>query len=111
MPASPPEVVLQRLNDGAASSAELEQLLGKSQSQVSRLLRELIRRDSVVRIGSTRGARYARLRSVEGMGGRGPLRRVGDDSHIHDLGFLHALAGTEFYFESARADLEWTGVT
>ena len=111
MPASPSELVLQRLDDGTATSAELEQLLGQSQSQVSRLLRELIRRDSVVRIGSTRGARYARLRSVEGIGGRWPLRRVGDNGQVHDLGVLHALAGTEFYFESAHANFEWTGVT
>lgn len=111
MPASPSELVIQRLNDGTATSAELEQLLGQSQSQVSRLLRELIRRDSVVRIGSTRGARYARLRSVEGIGGRWPLRRVGDDGHVRDLGVLHALAGTEFYFESGNAGFEWTGVT
>lgn len=111
MPANPSELLLQRLADGTATSAELEQLVGQSQSQVSRLLRELIRRDVVVRIGSTRGARYARLRSVEGIGGRWPLRRVGDDGHVHDLGVLHALAGTEFYFESADAHFEWTGIT
>ena len=110
MPANPPELVLQRLADGTATSAELEQLVGQSQSQVSRLLRELIRRDSVVRIDGTRGARYARLRTVEGIGGRWPLRRVGDDGHVHDLGVLHALAGTEFYFESGNADFG-AGVT
>lgn len=104
MPASPSELVLRRLTDGTASSAELEQLLGQSQSQVSRLLRDLIRHDAVVRIGSTRGARYALLRAVEGIGGRWPLRRVGEDGRVHDLGVLHALAGTEFYIES-------TGVT
>jgi hypothetical protein len=111
MPASPSELLLQRLAVGTATSAELEQLVGQSQSQVSRLLRELIRRDLVVRIGSTRGARYARLRSVEGIGGRWPLRRVGDDGHVHDLGVLHALSGTEFYFESGDSDFDWTGVT
>jgi hypothetical protein len=111
MPASPSELILRRLTDGTATSSELEQLLGQSQSQVSRLLRDLIRRDAVVRIGSTRGARYALLRSIDGIGARWPLRRVGEDSRVHDLGVLHALAGTEFYFESAHADFEWTGVT
>ena len=111
MPANASELLLQRLAGGTATAAELEQLVGQSQSQVSRLLRELIRRDAVVRIGSTRGARYARLRSVEGIGGRWPLRRVGDDGQVHDLGELHALAGTELYFESADSDFEWTGVT
>lgn len=111
MPASPSELVLRRLTDGTATSAELEQLLGQSQSQVSRLLRDLIRRDAVVRIGSTRGARYAMLRAINGIGGRWPLRRIGEDSRVHDLGVLHALAGTEFYFESSNTDFEWTGVT
>jgi HipA-like protein len=111
MPANAPELILKRLADGTATSAELEQLVGQSQSQVSRLLRELIRRDAVVRIGSTRGARYARLRSIEAIGGRWPLRRVGNDGHVQDLGVLHALAGTEFYFESTDASFEWTGLT
>jgi hypothetical protein len=111
MPASPSESVLRRLTDGTATSAELEQLLGLSQSQVSRVLRDLIRREAVVRIGSTRGARYALLRAIEDIGGRWALRRVGDDGRVHELGVLHALAGTEFYFESAHADFEWTGVT
>ena len=108
---SPSESILRRLTDGTATSAELEQILGQSQSQVSRLLRDLIRRDAVVRIGSTRGARYALLRVIEGIGSRWPLRRVGHDSHVQDLGVLHALAGREFYFESAHADFDWTGVT
>jgi hypothetical protein len=111
MPASPPELILRRLGDGIATAAELEQLVGQSQSQVSRLLRDLIRRGAVVRIGSTRGARYALLRAIDGIGGRWPLRRVAADGAVHDLGVLHALAGTEFYFEAAHADFAWTGVT
>jgi hypothetical protein len=111
MPASPSDSILRRLNDGTATSTELEQLLGQSQSQVSRLLRDLIRRDAVVRIGRTRGARYALLRAIEGVVGRWTLRRVGEDGRVHDLGVLHALAGREFYFESADAGFEWTGVT
>jgi len=110
MPASPSEMLLRRLGEGAASTAELEQLLDQSQAHVSRLLRDLIRREAVVRIGSTRGARYALLRAIEGIGGHWPLRRVGEDGRIHDLGVLHTLAGREFYFESAHADFEWTGV-
>lgn len=111
MPVSPSESVLRRLSAGTATSAELEQLLGQSQSSVARLLRDLIRREAIVRIGSTRGARYALLRTVEGIGARWPLRRVGEDGRIHELGTLHALAGTEFYFQSASAEFEWTGIT
>lgn len=111
MSASPSELILRRLSEGTATSTELEQLLGKSQSQVSRALRDLIRRDAVIRIGTTRGARYALLRAIDGAGARWPLRRVGEDSRVHDLGVLHALAGTEFYFEATQADFEPTGVT
>src|SRR5882672_11287151 len=111
MPASPSEIILRRLNEGTATSAELERLLGQSQSSVSRLLRDLIRRAEIVRIGSTRGARYALLRAVEGIGARWPLRRVGEDGRIHELGALHALAGTEFYFLSTAAEFEGTGIT
>jgi hypothetical protein len=111
MPASATELILRRLNEGIATSAELEKLLGQSQTYVSRQLRDLIRRSAVVRIGSTRGARYAFARTIEGIGNRWPLRRVAEDGRIHDVGVLHALAGTEFYFESEAADFEWTGVT
>jgi len=111
MPASPPELILRRLTDGTATSAELEKLLGQSQASVGRLLRELVRRESVVRIGSTRGARYGLLRPIEGIGARWPLRRVGDDGHIHDLGTLHALAGTEFYFQATAKKFKWGGVS
>src|SRR5436190_792381 len=61
MPASAAELVLRRLNDGTATSAELEQLLGQSQTSVARLLRRLIASDQVIRIGSRRGVRYAEL--------------------------------------------------
>jgi hypothetical protein len=111
MPVSPSQAVVRRLGDGTATSAELEQLLGQSQSSLSRMLRDLIRREAIVRIGSTRGARYALLRHVEGIGARWPLRRVGEDGRIHELGTLHALAGTEFYFQAASAEFERAGVT
>jgi len=109
--ASPAETVLRRLNAGAASSAELETLLGQSQSSVSRLLRELIRNDSVVRIGTTRGSRYAALRAIEGIGARWTLRRVDSQGRVHELGDLHALAGGEFYFQATAENFEWNGVT
>jgi len=109
--ASPDETILRRLGEGTASSAELETLLGQSQSSVSRLLRELIRRDAVVRTGTTRGSRYALLRTVEGIGVRWTLRRVDQEGRIHELGNLHALAGHEFYFQATAENFEWGGVT
>jgi len=109
--ASPAETILRRLAKGSASSAELETLLAQSQSSVSRLLRELIRRDAVVRIGTTRGSRYAALRAIEGIGARWTLRRLDEQGRIHELGQLHALAGTEFYFQANAENFDWGGVT
>lgn len=109
--ASPSETVLRRLGNGTASSAELETLLGQSQSSVSRLLRELIQRDAIVRIGTTRGSRYAAVRAIEGIGARWALRRVDPQGRVHELGHLHALAGTEFYFQANTDDFGWSGVT
>ena len=105
------EIILRRLGKGTANSAELESLLGQSQSSVSRLLRGLIRDDAVVRIGTTRGSRYAALRAIEGIGARWTLRRVDQQGRVHDLGLLHALAGTEFYFQAIAKQFEWSGVT
>jgi HipA-like C-terminal domain len=109
MPASPAESILRRLTDGAASSADLEQLLGQSQSTVSRLLRTLIASGQVIRIGSRRGARYARARVVEGIGSRWPLRRIDERGQVHELGTLHALTGGEYQLDSAA--IEWSGLS
>jgi DNA-binding transcriptional ArsR family regulator len=111
MPASPAETILRRLAGGSASSAELEQLLGQSQSTVSRLLRQLIADGQIIRIGNRRGARYASLRPVEGIGARWPLRRIDDRGDVHELGMLHALAGGEYLLEGAPGTFHWKGAT
>jgi hypothetical protein len=111
MPASPTEIVLRRLAEGAASSAELEQSLGQSQSTMSRLLRQLIAGGQVIRIGSRRGARYALLRAIEGIGARWPLRRIDEHGQVHDLGTLLALSGGEYLLDDAPDTFEWGGLT
>jgi hypothetical protein len=111
MPASPSDLILRRLNDGTATSPELEKLLGQSQTSVSKTLRDLIRRETIVRIGSTRGARYALLRNIEGIGSSWPLRRIDEEGRIHELGKLQALAGSEFYFQAAQENFGWGGIT
>lgn len=111
MPASPSEYILKRLSEGTASSADLERALGQSQSYVSRLLRELTRAQSIVRIGSTRGSRYALLKPVEGIGSHWPLRRVDERGAVHDLGTLHALAAAQYLFDSDAAGFAWSGLT
>ncbi|HEY6126446.1 MAG TPA: type II toxin-antitoxin system HipA family toxin YjjJ [Steroidobacteraceae bacterium] len=111
MPARPAEYILRRLTEGATSSSELEQLLGQSQSTLSRLLRQLVASGQIIRIGSRRGARYALLRPVEGIGARWPLRRIDDRGQVHDLGTLHALSGGEYLMETASGEFHWSGVT
>src|SRR6187549_3620752 len=100
MPARAADQILKRLSTGAASSSELEQLLGQSQSTLSRLLRQLIASGQVIRIGSRRGARYALQRPIEGIGAQWELRRIDEQGSVHELGVLHALAGDEYVFEA-----------
>ena len=111
MPASPSELILRRLTEGAASSAELEQSLGQSQSTTSRLLRQLIAGGQVIRIGSRRGARYALLRAIEGIGAQWPLRRIDEQGQVHELGTLHALSGGEYLMDTALEGFAWGGLT
>lgn len=104
-----------RLSTGVVSSPELEQALGVSQSSISRAVRRLVAEDRVVRIGSTRGARYGLRREVEGAGSSWPLRRLDRAGNIHELGILYALAADEYYFEASRSALDrgftWGGVS
>jgi hypothetical protein len=111
MPLAPADSILRRLSEGTASSAELERLLGQSQSSVSRLLRDLITRGQILRLGTTRGSRYALLRVVEGIGSSWPLRRIDEHGAPHELGTLHALAGTEYFFQSADRRFPWAGLS
>ena len=86
-------------------------MLGQSQSTLSRLLRELISNGQIIRIGNRRGARYARLRLVEGIGAHWPLRRIDERGQVHDLGTLHSLSGGEYLMDPASDAFHWSGVT
>lgn len=111
MAASPSESVLRRLNGGTASSVELEQLLGQSQSTLSRILRGLIGSGRVIRLGSTRGARYALLREIAEIGARWPLRRIDERGKVHEIGTLHALAGDEYFLQASGKTFSSSGLT
>jgi hypothetical protein len=107
--------LLARLRFGVVSSPQLEQALGVSQSWISRSMRRLVAEGRVVRIGSTRGARYGLRRAIEGTGSSWPLRRVDRVGNIHELGLLYALAADEYYFEASPSALDsgfaWGGVS
>jgi len=91
--------LLARLRIGMATSAALGQALGASQSWMSKTLRDLARDRRVIKLGYTRGARYALRRNVEAIGSAWPLRRVDRAGHIEELGTLYALAAHQYYLE------------
>lgn len=107
--------LLVRLGAGIASSPDLEQALGASQSWMSRTLNRLMTEGRVVRIGSTRGARYGLRRDIEGIGSSWPLRSIDRSGSLHELGILHALAADQYYLEPSRQAIEqgfaWGQVT
>lgn len=100
--ASPsPTQLIHHLQAGVASAGELMRALGISQASISRLTTELIRQNRVLRIGATRGARYALRRDVGSIGSSWPLYRIDAKGHAHRAGILNALAGNQYYFEAA----------
>jgi hypothetical protein len=101
MPAVGQIPLLNRLGKGVASAAELEGVLGLSQTAVSRQLRELISAGRVLRLGSTRGARYCLLRPIEGIGSQWELRRIDAAGDVHSVGRLYALAADQYWFASS----------
>jgi DNA-binding transcriptional ArsR family regulator len=90
--------VLAILEKGVTSSAELEKSLGLSQSAASRLLRALMEQGKIIRLGSTRGARYGLLRAIGTVGSRWPLRQIDSIGNVQLIGQLHALGSDEYFF-------------
>lgn len=104
----PPDIassLLLRLNAGVASSTELEVGLGLSQSTASRVLRGLLADGRVLRMGTTRGARYGLRREIAGIGSNWPLRRIDGTGAVVELGQLYALAAEQYYLEPSSAAL------
>lgn len=91
------ENLIAQLARGPADALELTRALKVSQPTLSRALAALRREERVVRIGSTRGARYGLARAVDGIGSRWPLFRVDESGRLSELGPLHALQRDFFY--------------
>ena len=68
--------LLALLHSGPRSTPELAQSLGSSEPTVLRALRALERDQRVLRMGKTKGARYALRRNVGAIGSRWPLFRI-----------------------------------
>lgn len=109
------DAVLRRLEAGTASSTELVQLLAVSQSTIARSLRQLVAERRALRIGTTRGARYALRRSIEDIGDSWPLHRIDPAGNVEELGHLHALAAGQYCFEPAKSAIAsgfaWGGIS
>jgi DNA-binding transcriptional ArsR family regulator len=91
------ENLVAQLAKGPADALELTRALGISQPTLSRALSALRRQQQVVRIGTTRGARYGLARAVAAIGSRWPLFRVDESGRLSELGPLHALQRDAFY--------------
>ncbi|MEJ1961513.1 MAG: type II toxin-antitoxin system HipA family toxin YjjJ [Gammaproteobacteria bacterium] len=112
MPADRQSQLITRLERGVAASTELEAALDLSQTAVSRLLRELISDGQIIRLGTTRGARYGLLRPIGNIGTQWELRRIDASGNVQLMGRLHALAAGEYAFApSTRIHFAWGGVT
>jgi len=103
MSPSLPTRIAERLTRGASSAAELMQALGVSQTTVSRALRELERRHEVLRMGSTRGARYALHRHVAAIGSQWPIYRIDEGGTPLQLGTLNAIYSHSYYVAAGPA--------
>lgn len=104
MPPPSPDKLIAELSKRVASTADLMSALNVSQSWISRNVSRLIEDGRVLRMGSTKGARYGLRREVAGAGSQWPLRRINKQGEVIDLGVLHALAGSDYYMEpNARA--------
>ncbi len=86
-----------RLRTGPATAAELMQVLGVSQPELSRALKLPQREGRVLKLGSTRGARYAMPRLVAGAGSGWPMFQIDNAGAIHELGVLNALQPRHYY--------------
>ena len=92
-----PDRLAVHLRRGPAGAAELIRALGISQPTLSRGLATLERQDQLVRIGTTRGARYGLARAVDAIGSRWPLFRIDESGRLIELGPLSALERNLYY--------------
>jgi hypothetical protein len=89
--------LLEYLNRGARSAAELGLALGVSQPTVSRLLVPLLLERTVIRLGATRNARYARIRAMPELGAsHWPIYRVDSQGQAALWATLHMLMADQF---------------
>ena len=92
---------------GVASSAQLQQALGKSQPTLSRALRELS--NQVLVLGQQRSARYALPQDILGLPARQPLVWCDEHGARHDWGWLTHLGAERVHVEAPGIDVTTRG--
>jgi HipA-like C-terminal domain len=85
------------LSLGPTSNPEMARVLGASQSTISRTMRALERDQQVLRIGKTRGARYALRRNITTIGSHWPVYRIDETGAVQELGNLESLERNSYY--------------
>ncbi len=94
--------ILRQLVSGPKSAAGLMAASAVSQPTMSRALRQL-EAEQVLRVGSTRGARYALRRSVDSIGSRWAVYRVDEEGTPHELGVLNAIEADSYFITAGPA--------
>ncbi len=84
------------LESGAKSSRELQNALGISQPQVSRLINSL--GSKVLRLGRGKSTLYAHARDIWGYGNEFPVYRVTETGDIESIGTLFTLQGNQYWW-------------
>src|SRR5258708_3306605 len=88
---------LNLLGLGPKSNPELARALGASHSPISRTGRTLELDQRVLRLGRTRGARYALRRTIATIGSHWPVFQIDATGAIHELGNLAAVERDSCY--------------
>jgi hypothetical protein len=92
----------------ATPAAALQTALGISAPTLSRLVARA--GDGVCRMGRGRATRYARTRSLEGLGRRVPVFRIGETGGAAPAGTLHLLWEGEHFWEWPGGGQHFTGL-
>jgi hypothetical protein len=93
---------------GVAGSRELAGELGVSQPTLSRLLSRA--GEDICRMGRTKGARYARTRTLAGLGARLPIYRITEAGRSEPYGVLTLLQGGRHWQESQGSGALFEGL-
>ncbi|MEJ6002556.1 HipA domain-containing protein [Paucibacter soli] len=94
-------------SQGIASSKELQDITGKSQPTVSRLISELS--SQVLVFGSARATRYGLPKSIRGFPAQHAVYWTSEDGRIHSIGKITLLANDVLHVESDLVSSTTTG--